>query len=57
VTRQSKNYKNSKLRLVLLLAQLLGIVYTLLGSDDTARILAFLLLPLWIYSARSWYEV
>jgi len=55
--KKQNNYKNSKLRLVLLLAQLFGIVSTLMGSDDTARILAFLLLPLWIYSARTWYEV
>jgi len=50
----SNDYKNSKLRFILLLAQLSIIVYTLIYGDSTAKILAGLITPLWIFSATTW---
>jgi hypothetical protein len=49
-----RNYKNSKKRLILLLAQLLIIMYTLFNGDETARLLTCFLIPLWIKTATTW---
>ena len=49
-------YKNSNLRLALLLVQFSVIVYTLIEGDETARILAGLILGMWILAAKSWME-
>lgn len=50
------NYKNSKRRLALLLVQFTAIVYTIISGDETAKILGFLLLPLILYSFKTWVE-
>jgi len=47
-------YKNSKKRLMLILVQLAIIMYTLFNGDYEAKILATMLVPLWIKSAMSW---
>ena len=47
-------YKNSKKRLILLLAQLAIIMYTLYNGDETARLLSCFLIPLWVKAAMSW---
>jgi len=48
--------KNSKKRLCLLLANFAVIVYTLLEGRQDAKILAFLVLTLWLWSAKTWIE-
>jgi len=47
-------YKNSKKRFVLLLAQLAGIVYTLMYGTYEAKLLAAMIVPLWVLAATSW---
>lgn len=49
-----KNFKNSKKRFILLLAQLSIIWYTILTGDKTAKILALGLMPAWLYAASTW---
>ena len=48
------SYKNSKVRLVLLLVQIAIIGYTIIQGDDTAKLLALLLLPFWYIAVATW---
>jgi len=49
-----EQYKHSKIRLVLLLAQFAIIAYTIIGDDIEARLLGMLVLPLWIGATITW---
>ena len=49
-------YKKSKKRLALLLAQFAIILYTIVKGDETATILAVLLVPIWAAAYISWME-
>lgn len=50
----SSNYINSKKRFILLLAQLSIIVYTICNGDETAKLLALFITPLWIKAVTTW---
>ncbi len=49
-----EQYKSSNMRLTLLLVQFAIIAYTMISGDTEAKLLAFLVLPLWIIAVKSW---
>lgn len=52
-----EEYKSSNVRLTLLLVQFAIIVYTIMNGDTEARLLAILVLPLWIINIGTWLKV
>ncbi len=49
-----EEYKHSKIRLTLLLVQFAVIVYTIVNGDEEAKLLALLVLPMWLIATKTW---